>query len=212
MPRIRPLLVIRDKLVYNIFMKLIFALGNPGSQYTKTRHNIGWLVLDAFANSQKADDFQLKPKFFAETTEFSYESDDSVEKVILAKPTTFYNETGKSARALMDFYKLSLDDILVVHDDTMLDFGKIRVRRGGRDAGNNGLKSLHRHIGSGFWHIRIGTDALIRRQIGDTDFVLSKFNRDEQLVLQESILPKASQIISDFIADKLEPTSYSLPR
>lgn len=193
-------------------MRLIFALGNPGSQYTKTRHNIGWLVLDAFTNNQKAGDFQPKPKFFAEMAEFSYESNDSAEKVILAKPTTFYNETGKSARALMDFYKLSLDDILIIHDDTMLDFGKIRVRRGGRHAGNNGLKSLHQHIGSDFWHVRIGTDALIRRQIGDTDFVLSKFNRDEQLVLQESILPKASQIISDFIADKLEPTSYSLPR
>ncbi len=186
-------------------MKVILALGNPGEKYVHTRHNAGFLVIDHLAAGQSAH-FSNKPKFSANIAELNM----SGEKILLVKPTTYYNEVGITARAILDFYKLTLDDLLIIHDDTALDFGKIRVRKGGRDAGSNGLKSLHAHIGADFWHIRIGTDNLLRRQIGDVDFVLSKFNADEQKILRDWTIPEAIKLISTFLDDTIEPLSVKL--
>ena len=201
-------------------MKVILALGNPGEKYVHTRHNAGFLIIDQLATEQGVQ-FSNKPKFFADiaeltniklasTTDAKSSTASPQEKVLLVKPMTYYNEVGIAARALMDFYKLTLDDLLIIHDDTALDFGKIRVRKGGRDAGSNGLKSLHAHIGSGFWHIRIGTDNLLRRQIGDVDFVLSKFNADEQKILRDWTIPKSIKLIGTFLDDTIEPISVKL--
>ena len=201
-------------------MKVILTLGNPGEKYVHTRHNAGFLVIDQFAAEQNAH-FSNKSKFFADIAELNNVKLASTadaksstaspqEKVLLVKPTTYYNEVGIAARALMDFYKLTLDDVLIIHDDTALDFGKIRVRKGGRDAGSNGLKSLHTHIGADFWHIRIGTDNLLRRQIGDVDFVLSKFNADEQKILRDWTIPEAIKLIGTFLDDTIEPLSVKL--
>ena len=186
-------------------MKVILALGNPGEKYVHTRHNAGFLVVNQLAAEQGAQ-FSNKPKFFSDIAELNM----SGEKILLVKPTTYYNDVGISARALMDFYKLTLDNVLVIHDDTALDFGKIRVRKGGRDAGSNGLKSLHTHIGADFWHIRIGTDNLLRRQIGDVDFVLSKFNVDEQKILRDWTIPESIKLIGTFLDDTIEPISVKL--
>ena len=100
-------------------MKVILALGNPGEKYTNTRHNAGFLAIDKFASENNAV-FCNKPKFSADIAELNI----SGEKILLVKPTTFYNEVGISARAILDFYKLTLDDLLIIHDDTALDFGK----------------------------------------------------------------------------------------
>ena len=186
-------------------MKVILALGNPGEKYVHTRHNAGFLVVNQLATEQNAQ-FSNKPKFFSDIAELNV----SGEKILLVKPNTYYNEVGIAARALMDFYKLTLDDVLIIHDDTDLDFGKIRVRKGGRDAGSNGLKSLHAHIGSDFWHIRIGTDNLLRRQIGDVDFVLSKFNADERIILRDWTIPESIKLIGTFLDDTIEPLSVKL--
>lgn len=186
-------------------MKVILALGNPGEKYVHTRHNAGFLVVNQLAAEQGAQ-FSNKPKFFADIAELNM----SGEKILLVKPTTYYNEVGIAARAILDFYKLTLDDLLIIHDDTDLDFGKIRVRKGGRDAGSNGLKSLHAHIGSDFWHIRIGTDNLLRQQIGDVDFVLSKFNADEQKILRDWTIPESIKLIGTFLDDTIEPLSVKL--
>lgn len=186
-------------------MKVILALGNPGEKYAYTRHNAGFLVIDQLAAEQSAQ-FSNKPKFSADIAELNM----SGEKILLVKPTTYYNDSGIAARAILDFYKLTLDDVLIIHDDTALDFGKIRIRRGGRDAGSNGLKSLHTHIGADFWHIRIGTDNLLRRQIGDVDFVLSKFNTDERKILRDWTIPEAIKLIGTFLNGTIEPLSVKL--
>ena len=186
-------------------MKVILALGNPGEKYVHTRHNAGFLVVDQLAAEQGVQ-FSNKPKFSADIAELNM----SGEKILLVKPTTYYNEVGISARAILGFYKLTLNDLLIIHDDTDLDFGKIRVRRGGRDAGSNGLKSLHTHIGADFWHIRIGTDNLLRRQIGDVDFVLSKFNTDERKILRDWTIPEAIKLIGTFLDGTIEPLSVKL--
>ena len=186
-------------------MKVILALGNPGEKYAYTRHNAGFLIIDQLAAGQSAQ-FSNKPKFFSDIAELNM----SGEKILLVKPTTYYNDVGISARAILDFYKLTLDDLLIIHDDTALDFGKIRVRKGGESAGNNGLKSLHRHVGSEFWHVRIGTDNLLRRQIGDVEFVLSKFNADEQKILRDWTIPESIKLIGTFLDDTIEPLSVKL--
>ena len=201
-------------------MKVILALGNPGEKYVHTRHNAGFLAIDQLAAEQGAQ-FSNKPKFFADiaklnnvklasTADAKSLTASPQEKVLLVKPTTYYNEVGVAARALMDFYKLTLDDLLIIHDDTDLDFGKIRVRKGGRDAGSNGLKSLHTHIGADFWHIRIGTDNLLRRQIGDVDFVLSKFNADERTILRDWTIPESIKLVGTFLDGTIEPLSVKL--
>ena len=201
-------------------MKVILALGNPGEKYAYTRHNAGFLVVDQLAAEQGAH-FSNKPKFFADIAElnsFTVNSSASAkppviiprEKILLVKPTTYYNEVGIAARALMDFYKLTLDDVLIIHDDTDLDFGKIRVRKGGRDAGSNGLKSLHAHIGSDFWHIRIGTDNLLRRQVSTDRFVMMNFNSDELTILKNWAIPTARTMIHDFLSDHISAISVKL--
>ena len=186
-------------------MKVILALGNPGEKYAYTRHNAGFLVIDQLAAGQSAQ-FSNKPKFFSDIAELNM----SGKKILLVKPTTYYNEVGISARAIMDFYKLTLDDLLIIHDDTALDFGKIRVRKGGRDAGSNGLKSLHAHIGSDFWHIRIGTDNLLRRQVSTDRFVMMNFNSDELTILKNWTIPTAQTMIHDFLSDHISAISVKL--
>ena len=186
-------------------MKVILALGNPGEKYAYTRHNAGFLIIDQLAAGQSAQ-FSNKSKFSANIAELNM----SGEKILLVKPTTYYNEVGIAAQAILDFYKLTLDDLLIIHDDTALDFGKIRIRKGGESAGNNGLKSLHRHVGSDFWHIRIGTDNLLRRQIGDVDFVLSKFNADERTILRDWTIPESIKLVGTFLDGTIEPLSVKL--
>ena len=201
-------------------MKVILALGNPGEKYVHTRHNAGFLAIDQLAAEQGAQ-FSNKPKFFADiaklnnvklasTADAKSLTASPQEKVLLVKPTTYYNEVGVAARALMDFYKLTLDDLLIIHDDTDLDFGKIRVRKGGRDAGSNGLKSVHAHIGADFWHIRIGTDNLLRRQVSIDRFVMMNFNSDELTILKNWTIPTVQTMIHNFLSDHISAISVKL--
>lgn len=186
-------------------MKLIFAQGNPGTQYKNSRHNVGFLALDAFAEDQKAT-FTKKPKFFADIAELTVAG----EKVLLVKPTTFYNETGQSARLLIDFYKLTTADLLVIHDDLALPFGTIRTRQKGSDAGNNGIKSLNAHLGQDYTRLRVGVGSELRERIADVDFVLGTFNRADSEALTVTIIPKIITLITEFCTGTLATTSHKL--
>ena len=194
-------------MVYNIRqMKIIFAQGNPGPKYDNTRHNVGFAVLDHFAQLHGVT-FGDKPKFFAHVAELSLAG----EKTLLVKPTTYYNETGRSARTLVDFYKLDpAEDLLVVHDDLALDFGTLRTREKGSDAGNNGIRSLNAHLGPDYARLRIGIANELRNQIPDADFVLSRFSREEDEAVQTTISPKVSELINSFISESHEITSHRL--
>lgn len=186
-------------------MKLILAQGNPGLDYEKTRHNVGFLALDYYASQQELS-FQTKSKFFADIAETKIGG----EKVLFVKPTTFYNDTGKSARALADFYKIDTADILVIHDELALPFGTLRTREKGRDAGNNGIKSLNTHIGENYSRIRVGTANELSEKQDAYDFVLSKFDKDESEKLQKDIFPKISDLIDDFINGSHQPSSHTV--
>lgn len=184
-------------------MKIILAQGNPGPQYSATRHNVGWLVLDALVGEAS---FGPKPKFFANIAELTIAG----EKVLLVKPQTFYNETGRSARAILDFYKAAPQDLLVIHDDLALPLGTLRIREKGSDAGNNGIKSLSSHLGPEYMRLRIGVYNELRDRMHDADFVLANFSKDEREALQKNIIPKTHELIESFCKNALEVASYSL--
>lgn len=184
-------------------MKLLFAQGNPEPQYDGTRHNIGFMVLNELAHRESAV-FQPKDKFKALVAEVTLDG----EKVLLAKPETYYNESGQSARAIIDFYKLDpSSDVLVIHDELALPFGTIRTREKGSDAGNNGIKSLNAHLGPDYKRIRFGVASEHRAVAGDVDFVLGKFNSDEQKQLPE-LIEKTHQIIDGFIRGEFAVTTH----
>lgn len=186
-------------------MKIIFAQGNPGKQYENTRHNVGFLALEHYAKQHNVE-FQSKMKFNADIAELSV----GTEKVLFVKPMTFYNETGVSARAIIDFYKVDTSDMLVIHDELALPFGTIRVRHSGRDAGNNGIKSLNAHIGEHFTRIRIGIRNGMADHYQDSDFVLGKFTSEEYSTLHKDAFPLVSSLLDQFFNDNLEDQSMTL--
>ena len=184
-------------------MKLIFGLGNPGKQYSGTRHNVGFDTLDTIGLKQVAG-FVKKDKFKAEIAELNLAG----EKVLLARPVTFYNLVGESYHAICDFYKLPPEDTLIIHDELSLPFGTVRVREGGSDAGNNGIKSINQHGGQDSWRLRVGVANELRALIGDTDFVLGKFSSDESKRFQGDIVPTLHALMEDFAVGQLSVTSH----
>ncbi len=186
-------------------MKIIFAQGNPEARYQTTRHNIGFQVVDTLARDENTS-FATKQKFFAEVAEYSVGSD----KVLLVKPTTYYNETGRSLRAILDFYKLTPQDVLVVHDELALPFGTLRSRIGGSDAGNNGIKSINANGGTDTARLRIGVGNELRAKMGDVDFVLANFSKAEAATLTATIIPKSLEMIRSFIANDHQITSHTI--
>src|SRR3989338_8517999 len=135
-------------------MKLIVGLGNPGKQYAQTRHNLGWLVLDQIAGSATA--FHERSKFRAAVAETG--------QSILAKPQTFMNRSGGAVKRLLNFYKLTPPDLLVVHDDVDLPFGTIRVLQGGGAAGHKGVASVVDRVSEDFYRVRVGVGNEYRSQ------------------------------------------------
>lgn len=187
-------------------MNVIFAQGNPGAQYARTRHNAGFIIVDALATEHQAS-WKHESKFNAEIASIQLAG----EKTLLVKPLSFYNETGQIARALVDFYKLTpADDVLVLHDELALPFGTIRVRQKGSDAGNNGIKSLNAHLGDTYWRLRIGIWNERRDLMGDADFVLSAFSPDEQQALTGPVFEHVHEAINAFAEGRLDAYSKKI--
>lgn len=186
-------------------MKLIVGLGNIGAHFDGSRHNIGFGVLEAFAAEHNMV-WQTRDKFKAscsETTLFD-------QKVLLAKPTTYYNLSGEAVRAIKDFYKLQNSDILVIHDELALPFGTIRTRSTGSDAGNNGIKSIIAAIGEDFARIRIGIANEHLTTQDPADFVLGQLTREEREKLGE-IKNEAVSLVNKFVEQgNLPHTSQSV--
>lgn len=184
-------------------MKLIIGLGNPEEKFKNTRHNVGFRMLSEYVK-EKGINFQIKEKFRASIAELTKEG----EKVLLVKPTTYYNLTGEAARLISDFYKIPPEDILIIHDELALPFGTIRTRTGGSDAGNNGIKSMNQHIGPNTARIRIGIYNELRDRIDDADFVLSNFTKIEEDTLDE-LVTKTGVLLDSFITGDFQHTTHA---
>lgn len=161
---------------------LLVCLGNPGEKYENTRHNAGFLVADELAERQGVPLQRLKFKALTNTVTLAGE------KVLLMKPVTFMNLSGEAARAAADFYKIAPDHVLVVSDDTALDLGRLRVRRGGSAGGHNGLKSVIEHLGTDrFPRVRVGVGGKPRPDYDLADWVLGKFTGEDQTAMEAAV-------------------------
>jgi PTH1 family peptidyl-tRNA hydrolase len=162
-------------------MKLIVGLGNPGKQYEHTRHNIGFEVIDALAERLHISLDQAKFKGIYGSGHIDGE------KVFLLKPLTFMNLSGESIIALMNFYQIEVEDLLVIYDDLDLPVGRIRLRQKGSAGGHNGIKSIISHLGTGeFNRIRVGINRP-SNGMPIVDYVLGRFSKEEQDQIQEAV-------------------------
>jgi PTH1 family peptidyl-tRNA hydrolase len=183
-------------------MKLVVGLGNPGSEYVGTRHNIGFDVIDALANKLgSSGEFNriAKSKFDALAMELPYmRLDGQPEKILLLKPMTFMNASGRSVQSAMAFYQLSPADIMVVLDDLALPCGKIRLRAGGSSGGHNGLRDIERAIAtSEYPRLRMGIDPA-PPQIRGKDYVLGRFSPEQRELMKPAIV-KATNAVTIWI-------------
>lgn len=167
-------------------MKLIVGLGNPGSEYAGTRHNVGFSVIDRLAR-RFAPDAAPKSKFAGLMTD----AEIGGEKCILLKPTTFMNLSGRSVLEALQFFKLEASkDLLVIVDDLALPCGSIRLRPDGSSGGHNGLTDIGLKLGSNYWaRLRIGID--LPGRIPQSDYVLGKFSPDQQPLVDASMTEAA---------------------
>jgi PTH1 family peptidyl-tRNA hydrolase len=158
-------------------MLLLVGLGNPGIQYEDTRHNIGFKVIDKLVNDFGARDVS-KNSFYGELFKFN--------QILFLKPSTFMNLSGKSLIAVKNFYKIELEDIIVVHDDIDLPFSALRFKQGGGHGGHNGLRSIDATIGKDYIRVRMGVGKPEHKsQVAD--YVLHNFSQDEGEILDEWI-------------------------
>lgn len=172
---------------------LIVGLGNPGPEYENTRHNVGFMVLDRLAKDAGTEKFQSGRLAHVNEVKFKGRT------LVLIKPTTFMNLSGKAVQYWMQNEKIPLENVLVIVDDLALPFGSIRLRENGSDAGHNGLKDINLVLGTqNYARLRfgIGNDYPKGKQ---ADYVLSPFSKEEETTLQER-LDLACQVVKSFAA------------
>ncbi|MCB9799021.1 aminoacyl-tRNA hydrolase [Candidatus Nomurabacteria bacterium] len=178
-------------------MKLIVGLGNPGKQYTKTRHNVGFMVLDELRNKlsgyYQADKWNLSKKFNAELSGCTIAG----KKIVLAKPMTFMNASGQSVQLIANFYKIPVEDLIVIHDEKDIPLGEIKIQQDRGPAGHNGIKSIIEHTGSkNFLRVRVGIASKNEKKMQDTSqFVLGKFGMFEKKLLAQAITSATDELI-----------------
>jgi len=152
-------------------MQIIVGLGNPGEKYIKTKHNIGFILLDVFSNSHNLE-WQYEPRFDSLLAKH--------ENLIFCKPQTFMNNSGESVSKLVSFHKLDLGDLIVIHDDVDLDFGDVKFGRKMGSAGHKGIDSIVEKLGGNdFWRLRVGIGRPIDTRFDVENYVLSDFTDEE---------------------------------
>lgn len=175
---------------------LVAGLGNPGREYARNRHNVGWMVVDELA---RRHDGTWRGKFNGQLAEVRIDG----HKVALLKPETYMNDSGRSIKAAMQFFKLEPDAVLVVHDEGDFDLGRLQARIGGGLAGHNGLRSIAQHLGTpDFLRLRVGVG---RPERGDSrklaDFVLADFRPEDDA---EGLVRAAADAVETLDAEGLE--------
>jgi peptidyl-tRNA hydrolase, PTH1 family len=181
---------------------LVAGLGNPGREYARNRHNVGWLVVDELA---RRHDGAWRAKFNGQLAEIRIDG----HKVALLKPETFMNDSGRAVQAAVTFFKLAPDAVLVVHDDGDLALGRLQARLGGGSAGHNGLRSIAQHLGTpDFMRLRVGVG---RPERGDrrklADFVLADFRPEDD---PDRLVRAAADAVETLDAEGLEAAQRAI--
>ncbi len=178
-------------------MKLVVGLGNPGKRYDGTRHNVGFAIVDALASAPGVGSFQTR--FDADLAEW-HEAGD---KILLMKPQTFMNLSGRAVREAVDFYHLELAGLLVVCDDMALPLGKLRFRARGTHGGHNGLRDIQQHLGTTeYSRLRLGVDVPDAERDA-VDHVLGKFKPGENAAIKDAVA-LASQGVATWIGQGIQ--------
>ena len=177
---------------------LVVGLGNPGKKYAATRHNTGFMALDVYREAQQLGNWTEKKDLHALIAEGRVGST----KVILIKPNTFMNESGKAVAALQKYFRVYNSATVVVYDELDVDLGTIRTRIGGGSAGHNGVKSVSGAVGEDYGRIRIGVGPKKPAQIDSADFVLQDFSKSEQEKIAK-ILREACTLIDEATVGEL---------
>lgn len=174
-------------MIYNIIMKLIVGLGNPGYQYTNTRHNVGFMVIDEIAKKLNINIIQKKfDSLLFVNSDF-----------ILLKPLTFMNLSGKAVKLIVDFFKVDISDIIIVCDDLDIKLGQAKIKISNSSAGHNGIKSIIEKLGtSNFYRMKIGIGRPENRDYKLSSYVLGKFEPKEQKIIEKVIDKSAEALIS----------------
>jgi PTH1 family peptidyl-tRNA hydrolase len=189
-------------------MKLIVGLGNPGEKYKNTRHNVGFMALDyllsfdGFMDAKPSREFKSEMYSWSNKTPSGAEGQSGEDKIIFLKPQTYMNDSGQALKVICNFYKLDLSkELLVIHDDTDLPLGEIRLTDSSSSAGHNGVQSIIDNIGTqNFNRVRIGVDTRQSRDDMPTEaYVLQNFSDEELKKLREEVLPKVETEIKKFI-------------
>lgn len=178
-------------------MKLIVGLGNPGKEYKKTRHNVGFITVDKIASCFDFPSFSFEKKFNAEISDGMINDG----KIILAKPQTFMNDSGKAVREIMDYYKIAVENITVIHDDLDIILGKHKISKNKNSGGHKGVQSIIDHLETkDFTRIRIGIGikqtSNSKLQVPNSkEFVLEKFSKDEIGIIENVIEKVCREIV-----------------
>jgi PTH1 family peptidyl-tRNA hydrolase len=182
---------------------LIVGLGNPGSRYAATRHNAGFMVVDELARR-----YGLRFSTRQSDAEVA-KGEIKGQRVLIAKPQTFMNESGRSVRGLAHYYRIPNNRILIIHDEIALPVGTIRIREKGSSAGHNGLKSIFQHMGTeAVPRLRVGVDRPADPRHSQIDWVLGRFTREEEPIMEETIR-RAADAVESILTIGMERTMNS---
>ena len=178
-------------------MKLITGLGNIGDKYLFTRHNAGFMVVDKIAINKNIT-FKEDKKLKCLMCKYRANGED----ILLIKPTTYMNLSGEALIAVMNYYKIEVQDVLIIYDDISLELGRLRFRKNGSDGGHNGIKSIIKHLGGkDFNRLKIGIGP--QPPIPSEAFVIQNFSKD-QLDELKTVLNKAIEAVEFYISNNLE--------
>jgi PTH1 family peptidyl-tRNA hydrolase len=182
-------------------MYLVVGLGNPGSKYALTRHNIGFMAVDLFAIGANSPPWKEEQKAHV----CKFQLDD--QQVLLVKPMTFMNLSGQSVQALMQFYKIPLENLIVIQDDIDQPFGKIRFHKNRGHGGHNGIRNISELLGTAdYIRLKLGVGRPAHPEMAVADYVLQKFSSEEQQQLPD-FLNKAGDALESVIFDGLSKAS-----
>ena len=168
--------------------KVLIGLGNPGKQYIQTRHNLGYLVLDKLSENYQTIEFRKHSKISGSIAQFVLKD----KEVTLFKSSKFMNESGISINQLIQYYKIKMEEVCIIHDDIDLEVGEVKIKFGGGHGGHNGLRSIIQHCSPDFSRIRIGIGHPNNKEV--IDYVLSRPNKVDQKTLNSAILNAAEGI------------------
>jgi PTH1 family peptidyl-tRNA hydrolase len=188
---------------------VIAGLGNPGSKYRNTRHNIGYALVDQLATKYGAT-WKHDARFEAEVAVIQHDE----RKLMLLKPQTFMNASGRSLGTALRYRKLSAESLLVIYDDLTLDLGRIKLSVNGSAGGHNGIADILTQVGAGFARFRVGIGAKPHKEMDLADYVLSKFSKDEQTIFADQsliFLDHLHLILNDGIDSSMNIINQRIP-